>query len=86
MSAEIHGLPPDPHCLHCQLAPMLQTHLRTHPRKLTAQVVGELLQTVAELIASTTSDVGQDIDDAQRLIRELTREAFAELRHAGRRT
>jgi hypothetical protein len=79
---EVHGLPPDPECLHCTLAPLITAQLR---RKDTAQVLGELLQSASELIGQSSLDLESDIADAQLLIAQLARQAYAEFRRAWKR-
>ena len=80
---ELTGLKPDPDCLHCTIAPEIE---RAIARRSIGQVVGELLQSVGELIASratTPQDLEASIAAACATLERQTREADRGFRACG---
>lgn len=81
---ELSGLPPDPDCLHCVIAPHVAAFMEARPGKKHADIVGELLQVAAELLASDIHihelSVGAMTAGAQSLLARLIREACEGLR------
>jgi hypothetical protein len=81
---EIHGLAPDADCLHCQIAGAVAIALaKNNP----AQVTGELLQVVGEVIASTAfsaRDLHRQVFEAGLQLARLTRDARENFEAAGR--
>jgi hypothetical protein len=55
---ELTGLPPDPNCLHCHLAPIIQTWEDAHPNVERQKVLVQFAQVLGELIASSAPDAG----------------------------
>lgn len=49
---ELTGGTPDPDCLHCVLQSFIDKFVNEHPHKSSVQVLGELAETVGELIGS----------------------------------
>lgn len=82
----VHGLPPDPKCLHCILVPYVAAFHRRNPDKEPWQIIGELLQLTGELIASHSANVEVSIAEAQAILRDITREAESDLQNARSQT
>lgn len=82
---EIHGFAPDPDCLHCQISGAVSCAIL---KKNPTQVSGELLQVVAEVIASTAAsprDLHAQVFEAGVQLARMTREAYDNFAAAGRR-
>ena len=84
--AAVHGLPPDPTCLHCVLVPIIAAFHRRNADKPPEQLIAELLHTTADMIASYADNVESTLQQSQELLRELTRDADAEFRNVGMRS
>lgn len=82
---ELTGQKPDPHCVHCVMAPVLQAFIVAHPNEPHPKIIGDLLQLVAEYIASTAPDPVEAIHPAVALLVVLTRESYQTLVKAGLR-
>lgn len=83
---ELSGLTPDPDCLHCVIAPILDRFMLAHPEKPLAQLAGEVLQIAAELIASDRRLHNLDLTvyTAQSLLGSLIRQARQSFKQHGR--
>lgn len=49
---ELSGLPGDPDCLHCVLAPVIEKWRKEHPQALDSEQCAQLAQTLGELLGS----------------------------------
>lgn len=54
----LDGVPLDHNCLHCQLALPIQHFMDRHPEKSKEQIVKELAETLAEVLASCGDNWG----------------------------
>ena len=55
---ELTGKPEDPDCLHCVLAPLIDTWMREHAGKPKVHVILEVAQVLGELIGSEAFSSG----------------------------
>lgn len=89
-TTELTGQAPDPDCLHCVLAPVIDRFIREHPLKPSAHVVLELAQVLGELAASNLHNEGKQhqlphlIQHVSRVVDDSAKGLLANLadRHA----
>lgn len=55
-SIEVNGLAPDPNCLHCYLAPVIDRWRAQHRDKPGLHIILELVEVVGEFLASGAQD------------------------------
>lgn len=60
---EITGNPPDPDCLHCELAPIVDRFHVKHPEEAAQDICRQVLQVAAEILASGAVNAGMPVRD-----------------------
>lgn len=56
---ELTGLPEDPNCLHCHLAPIIERWRAAHPQKPIEHAIQEIAQVLGELVGSAAYDLNR---------------------------
>jgi hypothetical protein len=57
----------DPDCFHCKLAPIVAQFANQHPEKPHMHIMGEIAQTLGEMIGSALINSGTDVSRAEIL-------------------
>jgi hypothetical protein len=70
---EVTGAAPDPNCLHCYLAPVIEKFCAEHPGKQKVALIVEAAQVLGELVGSSVFET-ETVDCLDRILTGINRE------------